>query len=72
MALTIEKINDIEKRLEAADREIDSIIQKFYAAPGAQNMGGNIGEISRLHAQLVGQLSEEKRKLLTKDKKQGK
>jgi len=63
MSLTPEKIKDLRKRLEAADREIDSIIQTYYSAPGAQNVGGNIGELSRWHAQLVGCFSEEKRKL---------
>ena len=62
MTLTPAKIADLEKRLEAADRELDSIIQTYYAAPGGQNVGGNIGELSRLHAQLVEQLAEEKRK----------
>ena len=63
MTLTPEKIKDLRKRLEAADREIDSIIQTYYSAPGAQNVGGNIGELSRWHAQLVGWLAEEKRKV---------
>jgi hypothetical protein len=63
VTLTKEKISDLRKRLEQCDREIDSIIQTYYAAPGAQNVGGNIPELSRLHAQLVEQLAEEERKL---------
>jgi hypothetical protein len=69
LPLNPENLRDIRKRLEHCDRELDSIIQEFYAAPGAQNTGGNIGDLSRLHAQLVEQLAEEERKLEKKEVK---
>lgn len=72
MALTLKRCREIRKQLENIDREIDGIIQEYYAAAGAQNIGGNIGPISRMHADLVQQLSDEMRELEKKDKNQKK
>jgi hypothetical protein len=63
MTLTLERCNEIQKELEQYDREIDSIVQTYYLAEDAQNIGGNIGTLSRMHASLVEQLAERKREL---------
>ncbi len=68
MALTLARCKEIQRQLENIDRELDGIIQEFYAAPGAQNIGGNIGQLSRMHAQLVQQLADTVREL-EKEKK---
>lgn len=67
--LTLKRIAELQKILEKADAEIDSIIREFYMVPGGQNVAGGIGQISRMHAQLVEQLAERKRELLKEQKK---
>lgn len=62
--LTLSRIRQIERELAIADVEINSIIATYYVAPGGQNIGGHIGEISKLHAQNVEQLADVKRELL--------
>lgn len=69
MALTLKRCREIQKQLENIDREIDGIIQEFYAPAGAQNIGGNIGVISRTHAQLVQTLADTVRELEKSEKK---
>lgn len=61
--LTLERVVELQKQLEVCDKEIDAIIRKYYWLPGAQNTGGNIGELSRMHADLVQLLAEKKREL---------
>lgn len=63
MPLTLERCYEIRKILEQADVEIDSIVNEFYLQPGAQNVAGNIGEISQMHAQLVEDLANRIREL---------
>jgi hypothetical protein len=62
--ITIERINQLEHELHIIDQEIDDIIRTYYAVPEGQNLGGNIGQISRTHAELVEALAEAKRKVL--------
>jgi hypothetical protein len=69
MALTLKRCREIRKQLENIDREIDGIIKEYYAAAGAQNVGGNISQLSKMHAQLVQQLADEMRELEKKEKK---
>lgn len=69
MPLTLERIGQLRKELEKADKEIDNIVKEFYAEPGAQNVGGNIGQISILHAELVEALAEKEREIKEKTKK---
>jgi hypothetical protein len=64
MTLTLERCNELQKELELCDQEIDSIVQTYYLAEDSQNVGGNIGPISRLHADLVEQLAQRKRELV--------
>jgi hypothetical protein len=61
--ITLSRIRQLEKELEKADAEMDVIIRKYYATPGAQNVGDGIGQISKLHATLVEQLADTKREL---------
>jgi tetrahydromethanopterin S-methyltransferase subunit G len=61
--LTLKRCKEIQKTLETCDREIDSIIQEYYAPAGAQNIGGGIGSLSKLHAQLVQDLADKIREL---------
>jgi len=63
MSLTLERCNELQKELKLCDREIDSIVQTYYMVEDGQNIGGNIADISRLHAKLVEQLAERKREL---------
>lgn len=67
--LTLERINQLEHELHIIDHEIDDIIRTYYAVPEGQNIGGNIGPISVMHAQTVEMLAEKKRELLAKEKK---
>jgi len=62
MALTLKRILQLENQLEAIDLELDKIIQEYYG-DDRNNLIGNIGQLIRLHGQLVEQLAEEKRKL---------
>jgi hypothetical protein len=64
--LTLSRIRQLEKELDRADKEIDFIIKKYYSTPGAQNVAGGIGQISKLHASLVELLAEKKRELMKK------
>ncbi len=68
MTLTLPRCKEIQRQLENIDREIDGIIQEFYAAPGAQNIGGNIAQISYTHAKLVESLAERIRELEKENK----
>jgi len=54
----------LENQLEAMDLELDRIIKEYYIDEDRSSLVGNIGQLIRLHAQLVDQLAEEKRKLL--------
>ncbi len=58
--LTPKRIKELEHELERIDAELDAIIRDYYQTPGAQNVGGNIGQLSRMHADLVEQLAKEK------------
>jgi len=69
MPLTLERCKQLQRQLENCDREIDGIIQDYYAAAGAQNIGGNIGQLSRTHAQLVQALADQIRELEAEKKK---
>jgi len=62
--ITLERCRVLEHELHIADVEIDDVIRTYYTEPGGQNVGGNIGEISRMHAQLVERLAEVKRGLM--------
>jgi hypothetical protein len=66
MPLTLERIKQLEHELDIIDMELDSIIQDYYSVPGAQNIAGNIGELSRTHALLVELLATKKRELMEK------
>jgi hypothetical protein len=72
MALTLKRCRELQKQLENIDRELDGIIQEYYAPVGAQNTGGNIRELSRMHAQCVQDLANKKRELEKKDKNKAK
>ena len=54
----------LENQVEAMDLELDIIIKEYYIDEDRSSLVGNIGQLIRLHAQLVDQLAEEKRKLL--------
>ena len=54
----------LENQLEAMDLELDRIVKEYYVDEDRTSLVGNIGQLIRLHAQLVDQLAEEKRKLL--------
>ena len=64
MVLTLKRILQLENQLEAMDLELDRIIKEYYIDEDRSSLVGNIGQLIRLHAQLVDQLAEEKRKLL--------
>jgi len=54
----------LENQLEAMDLELDRIVKEYYVDEDRTSLVGNIGHLIRLHALLVDQLAEEKRKLL--------
>jgi len=64
MPLTLKRILKLENQLEAIDLELDSIVKMYYVDEERSSLTGNIGQLIRLHGQLVESLAEEKRKLL--------
>jgi hypothetical protein len=48
--LTPARIKQLEREMEIIDVEIDNIVRDYYQAPNAQNVGGNIGQLSMFHA----------------------
>ena len=54
----------LENQLESIDLELDNIVKMYYVDEDRSSLVGNVGQLIRLHAQLVDQLAEEKRKLL--------
>lgn len=66
--LTLKKIHELEIRLQATDRELDSIIKTYFNNEPLADMGdtANVVDLLHMQADLVERLAHEKLKLLRK------
>ena len=64
MALTLKRIIQLENQLESIDLELDTIVKECYLGDDRTALTGNIGQLIRLHGELINALAEEKRKIL--------
>jgi len=65
LALTLKRIIQLENQLESIDLELDNIVKEYYGDE-RNTLVGDIGRLIKLHALVVDQLADEKRKLLHK------
>jgi hypothetical protein len=63
MTLTLARCDEIRRELEKLDAELDSIVRDYYLVEHGQNIGGNIGQLSRMHAETVELLATKRREL---------
>jgi tetrahydromethanopterin S-methyltransferase subunit G len=62
VALTLARCDELRRELEKIDLELDKIVQDYYLN-ATQNVGGNIGLLSRMHADTVELLATKRREL---------
>lgn len=63
MTLTLARCTEIQHELEKLDRELDAIVKTYYLTEHGQNIGGNIGQLSKMHAETVELLTTKRREL---------
>lgn len=63
MPLTLARCKEIRRELETIDRELEQVLGEYYLKPNGQNVGGNIGQLSRMHAETVELLATKQREL---------
>lgn len=63
VTLTLARCTELQHELETLDKELDAIVKEYYLMPDGQNVGGNIGLLSRMHADTVELLATKKREL---------
>jgi hypothetical protein len=66
MALTLARCKELRHELEKLDREIEQVLEEYYLKPNGQNVGGNIGLLSRMHADTVELLATKEREFQNK------